>query len=245
MKKLTLLAVSICVLSAINVAGQTIVVTKKKTVYTRPKPIVDFKKTFVVFHPRVKAATPALSRKIESTISYAKVMDLNIREEIADVQWLEEADFDVNYNSRGILVVTLTINGSGAYPDGISRTVVVNAKTGNRILPQDAFTDLGDLAALVKQKQKDEVERSIKELKADPENKEIDPAELFESSDFNIDDLKEYAVDNETVTFIYDYGFPHVIEALQPEGRFTFKWSEVERFVKPGGPFGKFVSRQQ
>ena len=243
MTRSILLAIAVGFVAAVAVAGQSVVITKKKTVYTRPKPIVDFKKTFVVHYPRVKASTPALSRKIESTISYLKVMDLNIREEISDVQWLEEADFEVNYNSRGILVVTLTINGTAAYPDGTSKTVVVDQRTGNRILPETAFTDLAGLAVLIKQKQKEEIEKSIKELKADPENKEIDPAELFENTDFKIDDLKEYAVDNETVTFIYDYGFPHVIEALQPEGRFTFKWTEIARFVKPGGPFAKFIVR--
>ncbi len=237
------LVVAISILAAFNVASQSVVITKKKTVYTRPKPIADFKKTFVVHYPRVRAATPALSRKIESTISYLKVMDLNIREEISDVQWLEEADFEIDYNARGILVVTLTINGTGAYPDGSSKTIVVDQRTGNRILPQAGFIDLAGLAGLIKEKQKVEIENAIKELKADPENKEIDPTELFENTDFKIDDLKEYSVDNETVTFIYDYGFPHVIEALQPEGRFTFKWAEVSRYVKPGGPLARFVSR--
>ena len=235
--------IAVSILAAFNVAGQSVVITKKKTVYTRPKPMIDFKKTFVVYYPRVKAATPALSRNIESSISYLKVMDLNIREEISDVQWLEEANFEVNYNSRGILVVTLTINGTGAYPDATSKTVVIDLKTGNRISPREAFNDLSGLASLVKLKQKEEIERSIKDLKADPENAEVDPAELFESSDFKIDDLKEYSVDNKTVTFIYDYGFPHVLEALQPEGRYTFEWNDVARFVNSRGPLAKFVTK--
>ena len=87
--------------------SQTVTVTGKKTTYTRPKPLVDFKKTFTVNHPRVKAATPALSRKIERLISHQTVFDLNIREEIREVQWLEEADFEVVYNANDILTVKL------------------------------------------------------------------------------------------------------------------------------------------
>src|SRR5688500_4179024 len=74
--------------------AQSVTITPKKITYKRPKPIADFKKTFTVTYPKVKAATPALSRKIERTISYEKVSDLNIEEEKAEIQWLEEAHYE-------------------------------------------------------------------------------------------------------------------------------------------------------
>lgn len=228
-------------LFAIGISAQSVVITPKKSVYKRPKPSSEYKKTFTVTYPKVKAATPALSKKIETTISYAKLLDLNVQEEISEVQWLEEADFEVNYNARGILVITLWIEGSGAYPDGTSKTVAVNLRTGNLIQPADAFTDLKGLVARIRQKQKTEIEASIRELKADPEEKDTDPAELFGEKEFKLTDLKEFAIDAKGVTFIYDYGFPHVIQALEPEGRYTYSWAEIAKFVKPQGPFGKFI----
>ncbi len=224
-------------------SAQSVVITPKKTVYTRPKPISDYKKTFTVTYPKVKASTPALSRKIESAISYSKVLELNVREEISDVQWLEEADFEVNYNARGILVITLSMNGSGAYPDGTSKTVVVNLRTGSRITPGEAFTNVSGLVALIRTKQKAEVAAAIKELKEDPEERDTDHSELFEGKVFTVEDLNEFALDDRGVTFIYDYGFPHVIKALEPEGRYTFKWAAVARFIKPAGPLAKFAGR--
>ena len=75
-----------------------------------------YKKTFTVTRPLVKASTPALSKKIEAAISYEKVSDLNVKEELTEIQWLEEADFNVNYNKNGILDITHFITGTGAYP---------------------------------------------------------------------------------------------------------------------------------
>lgn len=232
-----------CVALCIGTAAQSVVVTPKKTVYTRPKPIQDFKKTFTVTYPKVKAATPALSKKIEATISYLSVLKLNIREEIADVQWLEEAGYKVDYNARGVLVITLSMNGMAAYPDGVSKTVAVNLKTGGRITPATAFTNLNALAEIVKRKQKSEIDAAIVELRKDPEAKETDPAELFGEENFTAENLAEFAIDDDGVTFIYDYGFPHVIEALEPEGRYNFSWSEIAKFVNASGPFAQFVSK--
>lgn len=224
-------------------AQESVVITPKKTVYTRPKPIQDFKKTFIVTYPKVKASTPALSRKIESTISYLKVLQLNIREEMSDVQWLEEASYDVDYNARGILVITLSMHGTAAYPDGTSKTVAVDLKTGGRITPAAAFTNTNGLVELIKQKQKAEIESAIVELRKDPEAKETDPAELFAEETFTVEHLKEFSIADDGITFIYDYGFPHVIEALEPDGRYKFSWEEIAKFVNTSGPLAQFVSK--
>lgn len=238
-----ILAIVCCLGFSSTAAAQSVVVTPKRTVYTRPKPIADFKKSFTVTYPKVKASTPALSRKIESTISYLHVLQLNVREELTDVQWLEEADYKVDYNARGILVITLSMHGTGAYPDGTSKTVAVNLKTGNRITPAEAFANTRELIDLIKKRQKSEIEAAIVELRKDPDTKDTDPADLFAEEEFTEADLDEFAIDDNGVTFVYDYGFPHVIEALEPEGRYKFNWSEIAKFVKSSGPFAQFISK--
>lgn len=230
-------------LIAVNVSAQSAVVTSKKTIYTRPNPTSDYKKTFTITYPKIKASTPALSRRIESVISYQSIFNLDVEEEINDVQWLEEADFIVVYNTRGLLCIDLFISGSGAYPSGTTKTVIVNLKNGNRIKASDAFADHNGLAALVKEKFIAEIGERIKELKADPENRDEDPAQLFENKDFTAADLEEFSIDEKGVTFIYDYGFPHVIKAYEPDGRFHFTWKEVSRHIKPDGPFAQFIVR--
>lgn len=221
--------------------SQSVVITSKKTTYKRPKPLMDFKKTFTVNRPLVKAATPAISRKIQTAISYEKVMMFSLKEEMTEIQWLEEADYEVNYNKNGILNVWLSLTGTGAYPSSTSRSVVVNIKTGTAVKAVDVFTNLQGLAKFVKKYQEEEVKAGIEEIKKDKDFNEPNPETLFENADFTVENLEGFSVNDEGVTFDYDYGFPHVIEALEPGGSYRISWKQLKPFIKPAGLFGQFV----
>lgn len=221
--------------------AQTVTITPKKTVYRRPKPMVDFKKSFTVTRPIARAATPALSRRITAAISPEAVLELNIKEELSEYQWLEEAEFETLYNKNRVLSIRQWMTGTAAYPDSVTRYVVVDVRTGNRLKISDAFAKLDGLAALLKDLQQAEVKSAILAIKADPENKDADPDQLFESADFKAGDLKDYSVADYGVTFYYDYGFPRVIEALQPPGEFKLTWSQLKPYIRPGGLLARFV----
>jgi len=225
---------------AVSNFAQSVVITPKKTVYRRPKPIASYKRTFTVIRPKVKAATPALSKKIETAISYEKVSELNIKEETTEVQWLEEADYIVNYNKNGILDITLTVTGTGAYPSTFNKTVVIDLKTGNRITPTMVFNNIVGLTVKGKKAQEKEVKQALIDIKKEEPDFE-DPASMFGSTDYKSENLNEFSVSDKGVTFIYDYGFPHVAQALQPNGRYFFTWRELKGHIKPAGLFGRFV----
>lgn len=232
------IALAICFVTVSS--AQSVVVTPRKVTYRRPRPIASHKRTFTVTYPRVRAATPAVSRKIEAAIDPIKVLGIKLNEELREFQWLEEAGYEINYNKNGILAATLSANGTAAYPDGFEKYVVVDQKTGSPARPADVFSNLNGLAAMVKEAQKAEIATALVEIKKeDPEND--NPASLFESSDFKVSDLDQYTVDEKGVTFIYDYGFPHVIQALQPEGHYVFTWAQMKPFVKNDGVLGQFV----
>ena len=108
-------------------------------------------------------------------------------------------------------------------------------------MPRDVFTNLEKLAAKAKVKQQAEVEKSLKEIKSDPANKDYLDFSFFENTNFTAENLEEFAVGDKGVTFIYDYGFPHVIFALQPEGRYFFGWAELKPFIRRDGLLAKFV----
>lgn len=231
--KIALVVVTIALLSTAVLAD--VKITTKKQIYKRPKPQMDFKKTFTINWPVVKAATPAVSRKIEAALSYEKNFDFTIRQEMRDIQWLEEATYSVIYNKGDILCVYLSIEGSGAYPDSSDRWIVVNSKTGMKQTPAMVFKDLSVLAAMVKQDQRIEVAEAIKEMKKDPDLQDPDPSTLFTDTDFHSSELKAFSVDEKGVTFHYDYGFPHVIQAAQPAGVFTYTWAQMKPHLKAGG----------
>jgi len=240
MKKSLLFLLLLLAFSTVNFA-QSVKITGKKITYTRPKPISDYKKTFTVNYPKVKAATTVLSKKIENTISFAKVFSLNIQEEKGEYQWLEAADYDVNYNKNGILSIYLSMEGTAAYPSSVGKTVVVNLKTGNQVKPADIFTNLTGIAAEIKKRQQLEIKQAKEDYKKDSETADFDASEYFDTADFKIENLEGFSVSADGVTFTYDYGFPHVIQALQPSGNYILTWAELKPFIKRGCLLEKFV----
>ncbi len=237
--KFLLIVFFVCAFS-LAVFAQSVVITPKKETYQRPKTTMNFKKSFVVIRPKVKDVNSAMAKKVETAISYEKNFEFNVQEEINKIQWLEEANYEIDYNKNGILGVTLTVIGSGAYPSEYSKPVIVNLKTGEKILTKNAFGKLSELAAKGKQTQEAEIKRAIVEIKKeDPE--EENPASLFENTDFTVENLDKFSVNDKGITFWYDYGFPHVIMALQPEGRYFFSWAELKPFIKPDGLLAQFI----
>jgi hypothetical protein len=240
--KLKILFLTVFVsIAAAAVPAQSVVITGKKVTYTRRKPQSEYKKTFTINYPKVKAATPALSRKIEAAISYHSILGLNLQEELTTAQWLDEADYEVVYNDKGLLCIDLSMSGSAAYPDGVTKTAVVDIKKGTLVKTSDVFTDLPGLAAMVRKAQKKEIEEAVAEIKKTPEFKDEDPAVLFKEADFRRKDLEGYSVNDKGVTFKYDYEFVHVIQALQPEGKFFFTWEQLRPFLVPGGLLAKLA----
>ena len=238
MKTKPILLALIVGLAIATTTAQTVTITPKLATHRRPKPQIDFKKTFTIRSPIAKAATPALSEKITAAISPVKVLDIDLKEEMTEYQWLEEADYKVLFNQQGVLCVELWMTGTAAYPDSVTKTVVVDIQTGTRMAVTDVFKDLDKLVPLVKKKQNVEIAAATKEMKSDPD---ANPKELFSETNFTTEDFGEFAIDAKGVTFIYDYGFPHVLEALQPEGKYHFTWTELKPFVRTDGLLARFV----
>lgn len=236
------IALFAALLFAVSIEAQSVTITGVKKVYVRPKPIVDFKRTFTVSRPVAKAATPAISKKITAAIDPVSVLGIDIQDELNDLQWLSEAGFKEVFNSQGILTVMLWMDGSGAYPSGVTQYVVVDTSSGLRLKPADLFADLPGLVAEVKKKQDAEVAEAIKEIKADPEwPADDDPKRLFEDVGLEPKDIENFAVDGSGIVFYYSYGFPHVIKALEPNGEFRLTWNEMRPFLKPQGLLARFV----
>lgn len=236
-----LAAAALALLLTSGVVAQTVVITPKKTVYRRPKPIVDFKRTFTIRRPIAKSSTPALSRAITSVISPERVLEINIKEELGKYQWLEEADYKVKFNRDGILSVNLWMTGTAAYPDSVERYVTLRTSDARVLKAADLFSDLAALAAKVRKMQRAEVAAATSEIKKDPESADVDAGQLFEETKFTAGDLNSYFIDDAGVTFVYDYGFPHVLAALEPAGEYRLSWNELKPYIKRGGLLARFI----
>ncbi|HQX56936.1 MAG TPA: hypothetical protein PLP07_13495 [Pyrinomonadaceae bacterium] len=235
--KRKIILVCICILAlTIFSSAQSVVITKKAVTYKRPKPNSEYKHTFVVNYPKVKASTPSISKLIEAAISYEKVFDMKLSEEMGEYQWLEVADYEIGYNKNGILSISLFMEGSAAYPDSSRRFVVIDTKTGKRVTPAAAFTNAIALLKMVIKAKDQEVAQAISDLKKDPENADAPLDDMFRDSEqYNKVSLNEFSISDRGVTFHHNYGFAHVAKALEPNGEFMFTWAQLKPFIKSGG----------
>lgn len=242
MRNLTIALFTLGILFCTTLSAQTVTISGQKKVYTRAKPIVGFKKTFSIRRPIANAATPDLSRRITAAIDPVKLLEIDIQDELTESQWLSEADFEEVLNENGVLTMMIWMEGSAAYSDGVTKYVVVDVAKGSRVIPSDVFSNLPGLLAAVKNKQEAEVAQAIKTIKAAPDFGDGDPNQLFEYTDFVIKNLDNFAVERTGVGFFYDYGFPNVLKALEPEGELRLSWSEIKPFIKSGSLLARFVS---
>ena len=217
-----------------GVAAQTVTITPKKVTYKRSKPREDFKKTFTITYPKVRAANSQVSQKIERAISYQSVLDLRLNVELRTSEWLETADYDVKYNKNGILCIQLSMDGSAAYPDGTIKVVCVDTGIGVRARPADVFTNIAGLTSMVRKAQEKEKRDAIPRIKKDEPDIE-QPELLFGDRHFTQKDIDGYEISDKGVIFHYDYEFIHATRALEPDGAFFFAWSQLRPYIKRGG----------
>lgn len=232
------------------VSAQTVNITSKKTVYTRKFKVTSKeKRTFTVISPVVSGKfSPAVKKSLENTISYWRVFETTLNEHLNETDWLSEAYYKVNFNGSGVLNIALTLEGMGAYPSADTKTLVVDLKTGRQIKFDDAFrSDAREkLAALVDRKLTAEKKELIEAIAQDKESFSSDEdrksvQETIKELKFTAENFNEFSVSARGATIFFDAGFPHAIQALEPDGRYFFTWAELKPYIRPDGLLGRFV----
>jgi hypothetical protein len=222
-----------------------VIVKPRKVVITRRGDLI---KNF----PETKRATityPIVSglknwrvlRRVQSILRLKNVFNSSIPEYRGDT-WLEQLSYSVNYNTNGILDVTFSQIGSGAYPDNQSRHFAINLKTGNVFKASDVFAThkLAALALIVDTQLQDELKEIAQENAEDmPEYKEI--VQSQGELKFKIENLDDFSVSAKGITFLYDAGYPHVIRAFEPAGQYFLSYDELKPYIKRDGPLGVFI----
>ena len=242
MKIKTVLLVALVLAFSTASYTQIVKVTPKKTVYTRtPKEGFEHKKTFTITVPKISGLAPALNKKAETALSFERVFDLNVEEEKKEIFWLEEADYKIEYNKNGVLSAALYVSGSGAYPSEYTKHVVVDLKTGNAVKAADVFARLPQLARFADKFLQARIKKEIAERRKDSVEDAKTMREMIAGAKFTPKNLEFFSVSDRGVSFYFDYGFPHVALALEPENRFFFAYAQLKPFIKPDGLLAGFV----
>lgn len=224
------------------------VIEKRRIVLLRSKEITrDFpsRRRAVISYPVIKGlSNQAALKKIRSTLQIKNIFDSSIAE-YKDDAWLTSFDYTVNYNKNYILDITFTQEGVAAYPDTHTKHFALNLRSGEVIRARDVFkaSALGTLKKMVNDKLQAEVQTIIKERinsQVEAEDKE-QYIETFKDVRFELANLDEFSIGERGVTFLYDAGFPHVIEGLEPEGRYFLDYKKIAPYIKPNSLLAMFV----
>lgn len=232
-----------------TLSDDSVFITRKRVVLVRTGSLAKRfpeKKRAVVIYPVISGLRDAeVLRKVRALLAVKNIFDSSLAEYRQDA-WLEEFDYKVNHNANGILDITFRQEGSGAYPDTHHRHMAINLRTGDLLKAADAFETpkLDELARLVDQKLQAEVAELIGEANRDPHQDQDGKQNIIdalEQQKFQVEHLDDFSVTLTGLTFLYDAGFPHVIQALQPDGKYFFTYKDLKPFIKRDGPLGQFV----
>jgi hypothetical protein len=257
MQRLILLLVTLLGLTVLDVAagqarpasaaGDHALIQRRRLVLMRPPEIVKrfpHKKQAVVNYPVMSGLNPVVLRGVRALFDFKNIFDYSLKEYREDA-WLEEFDYVVNHNANHLLDITFSQSGSGAYPDQHTKHFLIDLRSGKLLKAADVFVPekIPQLTANVDLKLRAELKQILEELRAshsDAEDLKM-ASDAQEPLTYAPGDLDSFSVGNKGVTFLYDAGYPHAIQAFAPNGRYFFTYAELKPFIKPDGPLGQFI----
>lgn len=203
------------------------------------------RRTAIVRYPIVEGLTDATAlRRLRNTLGLKNVFGETLAQIRAE-PYVLSLDYEVNYNKKHLLDITFTDETEGAYPETHTKHFLINLKSGIVIKAADAFNQasLPALINLANQKLRAEVKEQIRVVEEekdwDADQKSAVRDQLNEL-EFKRESLNDFSVNDKGVTFLFHAGFPHVIRALEPDGKYFFSFAELRAHIKSNGPLGIF-----
>jgi hypothetical protein len=202
------------------------------------------RQTAVVTYPIISGLRPNILKRVRALLSFKNIFDYSLSDYRNDA-WLSEFSYVVNHNAASLLDITFTQSGMAAYPDEQSKHFLIDLRSGTLVTAAEAFQSekLNVLAAEVDAELQKELTKLRKENAAssDQEDEKAAVNDAYDILRFELKDLHNFSVSKRGVTFLYDAGFPHVIKALEPSGRYFFQYERLKPYIKGDGPLGQIL----
>ena len=224
--------------------GDQVLITPQTATLKRGKTgDVPYRSTATVEYPILTGLKDAaVLAQVQSAVSLKTMIGQSLEElraELQETYWLTDIHYKVNYNRNFLLDLTYTIEGVGAYPSQYEKHTTVDLKTGQKLRSHHVFKRefLGTIAVQVNKLMQAEIEQAI--AKVEKDGTDIRP--YINQAKFRIKQVDNFAISDQGVTFRYDFDFPHVIKAYEPEGRYFFTYAQLKSYIRPDGPLAQFV----
>ncbi len=184
-----------------------------------------------VITPRLPSVATERERKLRD------LLEAPAKEYGDEDGWLEFFDYTIHHDGDGVLDVSFRVSGVGAYPSSYAIHLAIDLVSGERLTAKSVFRS--DLQAELAQRVDREVQKAWREaMEAQKESADDEAPDLGEAPHFAVENLEDFLVLNEGVAFLFDFGFPHAIEAATPRSEFLIPRAEIAQFLAPLGPLG-------
>ena len=185
---------------------------------------------------------PEILTKVRAILDFKNIFGTTLDEYREDA-WLEEFSFRVNYNRNYILDLTFTESGAAAYPDVHDKHFTIDLRRGAVVKAADVFLNSKreQLARLVDDRLQQELKDSTPGILRHQDISPKDLRDLHDALKFRVENLDDFEVTIDGLVFLYDAGFPHVIQAYEPWGHYKFTYEEITPYLKPDGLLWQFA----
>ena len=203
---------------------------------TRGQEESGYKQAMVAYPVITNGPNPAVLKQVQNSIALKQVLGESIEEIEADFKrggWLSQLSYTVDYNKNSIVQFTYTRMGSSAYPSTFRNYVAVDLQTGQIITAADLFSQGGlpKVVDLLNQVMQKRVQKTIAEKKSEYP----DMTSRLAGKKFNPKELNDFIIGENGITFVYDFGFPHVAKVLEPNSQFFLSYAQLRPYFKAVG----------
>ncbi|MBP8811673.1 MAG: hypothetical protein KBG48_36075 [Kofleriaceae bacterium] len=143
-------------------------------------------------------------------------------------------DYTIGYNGDGLLAVIMGHETMGAYPDSYAEHFVFDTTTGARLDGAAQFRP--EATAELVARLDGQLQAALTKTRAERPDC-VDGDDDPYQGQYTADHLRHlYLTADRTLVFVYDYDFPHVIQACEPDGELTLPLAEAATYLRADSP---------
>jgi len=194
--------------------------------------------------PQAVDAHSEVDDKINAQLDFEAITGENFEETVRKgmstteevFQGVSNTDFTVDGNVRNVLSLSISVETIYAYPDMHYSYLNFNSNTGAAVKITDILKEsaLPTIASRLDAVLQTRIATLKTEMAAEIMSGEIS-ADQWDGLHVTAADLEQFSTTPEGITFHYDAGFPHVIQALEPDGEFAVTINDLDPAISPDG----------
>ena len=181
-----------------------------------PKPALE------VTLPRIVVADPALQAKLDALLVPERLVG-DTRAQLLSDGWADTVTFNTTLDRSGVVAFTVLVEGTAAYPDRVTTSLVLDACAGVPI-GVEAFSSAGKTALVGVVT----AEVARRKAEADPETRE-----MIEGAHFTEADLSGFYAMTSGIAFHVHWGLPHAMAAGGPDPLVVVPWTTAASAILP------------